>query len=596
MFFGSSSPFPGHPLFDTLKAQDKATSTGVNGKPITSSLYLDMPDGVKLAVDITRPSDSTTEKYPTVLYSTRYWRSFQLKFGIPQPPNQVPIGPRNEMPNHLLKKGFAIVIVDVRGSGASTGVWPAPWSSKEIDDLGHVVQWICKQSWSNGRVGGTGISYEGVTSQFLPSLTISKGLVHGVAVSGMEMDLYEDITHPGGILNAAFLSKWSEGNIYLDSNRVAPWLPLGARLFVKAVSVIEESNLKQAMEDHSKNVDVYSACSNVIYKDDIFADGKSLLELSICSFQKAIEVDPIPHLAFGSWLDGNTASTVLTRFTKFKVPQIAVIGAFNHEMNANGSPFSTKATLPSPTESITFEMHRMFFDLTLRSGSFKEMFSENVLFYYTMAEEKWKQTNVWPPNGQKMQKFYFGSKNSLKTEPEESDEHDKYSVDKSTTTGTTNRWHTELLRPLYYGDRKSQDKKLLCYTSEPFDMDTEITGSASVSLCIEANCSDFAVFSYMEDVNPSGRVTFITDGQRRSIHRSGTFLKKDVVLDQNGIFELQFDMYPTSVMIKKGHRLRIALAGADKDTFLTIPEGNVEWKVYRGKDHPSSITIPVVLN
>jgi predicted acyl esterase len=61
------------------------------------------------------------------------------------------------------------------------------------------------------------------------------------------------------------------------------------------------------------------------------------------------------------------------------------------------------------------------------------------------------------------------------------------------------------------------------------------------------------------------------------------------------IAELRFALQPTSVLIKQGHCLRIAIAGADKDTFVRIPEtGAPVIKVARNKNNASWIELPLI--
>ena len=58
--------------------------------------------------------------------------------------------------------------------------------------------------------------------------------------------------------------------------------------------------------------------------------------------------------------------------------------------------------------------------------------------------------------------------------------------------------------------------------------------------------------------------------------------------------ELTFELQPTSVLIKKGHKIRVAIAGADKDNFNRIPaQGTPTITVARNKKYSSFITLPV---
>lgn len=59
--------------------------------------------------------------------------------------------------------------------------------------------------------------------------------------------------------------------------------------------------------------------------------------------------------------------------------------------------------------------------------------------------------------------------------------------------------------------------------------------------------------------------------------------------------ELAFEMMPTSVLIRAGHRIRIAIAGADADTFQRVPEtGRPVIEVHRSQPLPSHVRLPVV--
>ena len=62
----------------------------------------------------------------------------------------------------LLKKGYTFVMVDLRGFGGSDGCldWSGPG---EQADVVNAVKWAATQTWSNGKVGMYGKSYDGLT-------------------------------------------------------------------------------------------------------------------------------------------------------------------------------------------------------------------------------------------------------------------------------------------------------------------------------------------------------------------------------------------------------------------------------------------------
>lgn len=150
----------------------------------------------------------------------------------------------------------------------------------------------------------------------------------------------------------------------------------------------------------------------------------------------------------------------------------------------------------------------------------------------------------------------------------------------------------------------------MVYATAPFEADTEITGYPIVNLLVTSTATDGAFFVYLEDINESGNVTYITEGVLRALHRKisnetppykmltpyHSFKKKDTIpLTPGQLAELKLGLQPTSVLIRKGHRLRIAIAGHDKETFARIPaEGVPTISVARNKRNSSWIELPVV--
>ena len=182
-------------------------------------------------------------------------------------------------------------------------------------------------------------------------------------------------------------------------------------------------------------------------------------------------------------------------------------------------------------------------------------------------------------------------------------------MDFEATTGNQNRWYTQMGGgDVIYPDRAESDRRLLTYTSAPLERDVEVTGNPVITLRLTSTASDGAFFVYLEDVGPDGRVTYVTEGMLRGIHRLVTtapyrtmypyhsYRERDAAAMVPGaLTELRFGLFPVSVLFKRGHRIRIAIAGADKDTFGRIPaEGAVTWRVSRTGGAPSYIDLPVI--
>ena len=151
---------------------------------------------------------------------------------------------------------------------------------------------------------------------------------------------------------------------------------------------------------------------------------------------------------------------------------------------------------------------------------------------------------------------------------------------------------------------------VMTYTSAPLVEDVEITGHPVVTLHLRSTHQDGAVFVYLEDVAPEGRVRYIGEGQLRLLHRRVSEAVPPFVtmgpyhsyaqadgrpMVAGELEEITFALLPTSVLFRAGHRIRIAIGGADADTFARIPtDGSPVYTIERGADRASQITLPVI--
>jgi len=545
---------------------------------VERSLYVTMRDGVRVAIAVVLPKPlANDERIPTIMNMTRYWRAYQDD------------KPQAFFPSH----GYAQVFVDARGTGASFGVWRAPFSPEEIKDYGEVVDWIVKQPWSNGNVGAIGNSYEGNTALWL---AVNRNpAVKAVIPRHFEFDEYSETPYPGGLLTDWLIKTWNAANYQLDH-----------KTGVKLVDEDTDQHLfRDATKSRAENLDVYAAARRTTFRDDQ-AFGVTLDEISLHTYASQIEKSQVAINSWGGWFDASTADAVIRSFMTLGNYQRAVIGPWNHGGGQNVSPY--------PADQIIRVMQGYewlrFFDHYLKGIDTGLDFGK-LLYYFTIGEGKWKSTNTWPPAGSRSIRWFLNEGNLLSTDaPASSTGEDAYQVNFEATTGEKNRWHTQVGGQVSYPDRAPEEKKLLTYTSAPLAADTEITGYPVIDLFITSTADDGAFFVYLEDIDEQGVVNYLTEGELRALQRKisaapapyvmavpyHSFRKQDAMPLQPGkTAELKFGLQPTSVLIKKGHRVRIAIAGADKDTFARIPAtGSPTITVLRNKANPSSIELPVI--
>lgn len=104
-------------------------------------------------------------------------------------------------PVYWVPRGYALVIADIPGTWYAQG--PATYCSpEEAEDFYDLIEWAGVQSWSNGKVGLTGVSY----------LTVSQWRVaeldppHLAAINPWEgwSDTYREVARHGGIPETSF--------------------------------------------------------------------------------------------------------------------------------------------------------------------------------------------------------------------------------------------------------------------------------------------------------------------------------------------------------------------------------------------------------
>src|SRR5262249_11479388 len=144
---------------------------------------------------------------------TPYYRRFKLRAGATSEtsPNA---GKYRDM---FAPRGYAVVIVDVRGSGASFGTRDAFRSPREREDHREIADWIVAQPWSNGVIAATGVSYPGAPADYRAST--GHAAVKAIAPLSAVWDPYADNYSPGGILLKELTGVYDALMVGLDHDR-----------------------------------------------------------------------------------------------------------------------------------------------------------------------------------------------------------------------------------------------------------------------------------------------------------------------------------------------------------------------------------------
>lgn len=610
-------------------------------KKTRSSRVVPMRDGVTLAIDVTMPADlAPGERIPTVIRPTRYHRAAALRGPLDALHFARPWDLWGVARSRFVDRGYAWVDVDARGSGASRGTRPCPWSPDEVRDGRDLVDALVREPWSNGKVGALGISYDGTASEML--LVNAHEAVRAAAPMFSLFDVFRDVAFPGGIHLAWFTEAWATYNGLLDrdrfdlalakvvgliaqSNLAGADLPLGlrtrlalaaetalpkaispvVRALVRGVRRVDGVPIGEALMDHLENANVHSFAVRMTNRDDAGLNAALGPDATIDSFSPhrfAREIASSGAAIFGisGWFDGGYARAAMDRHALIDNPgSKLLLGAWTHAGKLFQSPFEA----PSPaTFDFTAEL-LAFFDEHLKQGDRAPMAKVRWASLGDGPEGRFREADAFPLTARTREVWSLCGGGRLVPSASLGERGDAvgreeivtYAVDRSTGAGFRSRWRGLLsLVAADIPDRVERDRACLVFTTEPLERELDVVGVGRVVLTVLPDAEDAHVFVYLSIVSPDGRVAYLTEGMLRALHRGSvdaaskgplerTYAQRDAApLVPNERAELAIDLLPMAARIPAGHRVRIAIAGTDRDHFAPPPDAFRELRVVLG--------------
>ncbi len=629
------------------------TYSGYSEKQYKSSTklsrFLEMQDGVKLAVDVYLPADGPKNgPFPTVFIFTPYGRA------LINPKLGKIVSGHFETPK-FLAYGYAVVIADFRGTGASFGTFL--FSDLHIGkDAREIIDWIAGQSWSDGRVGMIGQSFVGY-SQLVAAAQKPKAL-KAIIPEVINFEVYSETIRPGGI----FLQDWVLGyDKYLGTRNLngfdgmvlpaapvidedgdgelADEIPLmtkgdpttflddGPPTYADGI-VRKDNYYYRATLDHTKNMAYKLYAEYFPYWDTVdpaFPDQTARKGSSGAQLRNIADAG-IPVLHLGGWFDGYTTGT-------FK-------------LHATLAPHSTSRVIMAPRFHIGMpSAYREYF--SYQENLYNQLFVEKLRFldrylknipngidqqdpvYIYVMNKGWRAEKEWPLARQKMTDYFMSAEHRLSTTPA-AEGSDDYRVDFTHRSAFGSNDSSRLLlvtTPDRLMIRTAQDLKTLNYDTPALETDMEVTGHPIIHLWVSSNQKDGDFHVYLTDVDQNGQSIYVTEGRLRAGWKnlqnaddqvSGGFKVLPVLpwhgyaksqyvvnpLANNQVIKLEFDLMPTSWVFKKGHKIRVAIAGADIGNFELNPvlaphnkaseAPKTTITVHRTGVYPSKIVLPVI--
>jgi uncharacterized protein len=554
------------------------------------SLYVPMRDGVKIAVDVWMPLGNKGKDLPTLISATRYGRSFQT------PGKNIQDNTSYERAIPLNSKGYVFVAIDARGSGASFGTRTTELSREEILDYNEIIDWLATQSWSNGRVGSYGYSYEADTAELMASLG-NKYLTAVASLSG-DFDVYRDLVYPGGVQFEAF-TIWVSLTQYLDGV-IAP--PPGSS--IPTVSPVDGPDglqlLAQAQKEHNSNARLSETFAKNQYRDDVFYK-----DFLMSYFQSQIQTSKVAFYVQVGWVDAGTAAGALERFSLFTNSQEVWIAPWNHGGEVV-DPLSSVA--PSDTTAIepAAQIANMlaFFDRHVKN--IQTPTSAKTLNISSYGKNQWVQLPSWPPAGVQSKKLQITGAGLIESN---SNVNERLVIPaKAHTSGTGSRWRGNVSDTLDYSAWNDSASSRRSLRLAPLQKELKIMGFPIVSVFVDSSEPDGVLFAYLEAVLPDNSVVYLTEGVIRLGLRGSkqpalrtdqrlerTLAAKDLAPMKPGTPELiVFEMYPLAAALPAGASLQLSFASSDTDNFKRYATDQAVLQIVLSSSQRSELIMPVV--
>ena len=526
-----------------------------------------LSDGIKIDADVFRPNGGG--KFPAILGVHGYNKAIQTEPRMPEAINMDNALIEAGDYNFYVRRGYAHVIANVRGTGRSEGMY-LNYGPREVQDTYEVIEWVASQPWCDGNVGMFGVSYFSIVQQQVAALKPPS--LKAIFAPFGYTDFYRDKFYHGGILAHNFLVGWSK---QLDRVRCKSWSreKWGDEKYREAIKQKlqdEEIRAVPSLVEALKNPD---QGANPLIVDILLnpLDGEYYRERNV-DYSKKMEVPAYLGACWGSYrahLPGAFRS-----WENWKGPKKMIIGP--------------PIYLDRPVYQYQDESLR-WFDYWMKGIDNGAMEEPPIRLFVTGTGE-WKTANEWPLPETRWITFYLHSNGLLS-------EHEFWPNDESSTF------------------EDSPDKRGgLVFVSPPLVENTEVIGPIVLNLYGSTTDKDVLWFVSLLDIDPEGHESLLTRGWLRGSHRQLDpnrskpwqpfhSHQEGEALFPGEIYEFNIELRPYGMLFKTGHRIGIRIKCADDEkpphALHSFSMGHL-WgqtpsrvTVYHNTDYPSHLVLPI---
>jgi putative CocE/NonD family hydrolase len=535
-------------------------------------VLIPMRDGVRLAANVFLPSAGG--RVPVILERTPYGKGGEIS------------------PHHqaFVDRGYAVVVEDVRGRYQSEGAFRP--LHQEPSDGYDTLNWIARQSWSNGKVGMIGGSYRGIVQWKVAVLNNPHLKAIFPIVSGYD-DYRDRFYSPGGAMKLGGRLQWMAENLKApgfrpDFSRFILHLPL-------------------------RNADIASTG----WTSEMFRE--AVAHPTYDSFWRGISTREqmqnirVPVFSIGGWYD-NFVQSDLEAFAALRKSSglsRIVVGPWAHSMSYRfaANDYGPHAYVPVRSLQLAW------FDQWLM-GKDNPLLSKPPLKIFVMGANKWRDEHEWPPEEAMPTKLFLDSGGRANTldgdgvlseKPSRRGGQDRYVFDPRDPVPT--RGGAVCCNPLVlpWGpmDQRPVERRrdVLVYTTRPLKEDVEVIGPVRVVLYVATSARDTDFTAKLVDVFTDGYARNLTDGILRLRYRNSLEIEEPARPGE--VYRIEVDAGVTGNVFLKGHRIRLEISSSNFPRFDRNPNTGgliseetqlvpAHQSIYHDRARPSHVLLMVI--
>ena len=461
--------------------------------------------------------------------------------------------------------GFALVVQEVRGSTKCLECNQVlfqhdGWAGYQ--DGRQTVQWITKQKWCDGRVVTWGPSALGMTQSLLAPDAPDALKAQYVIMS--PSDMYSQTVYQGGAFRQELVKGWVEMLKYPETNL-----------------------------------------------DAVLAHPEYDSFWKYRNFEIQAERVNVPGVFLGGWDDAFLQGTI-NSFTSIQNeggPDARgkcrlVIGPWSHwNITWVSDTRNAKKYMPSAAEPIQFFLKYVNDFRASRCDT-------KPVNYFVMGDRSdrsapgnfWRAADNWPPPSEPRPLYFHADGDLLPEPPAAMAEQLNYSYDPNDPVPTIGG--RNLMIAAGSKDQRAVESRpdVLVFSTPPLDAPVEVTGRLLAELFVSSDSPDTDFTVKLTDVYPDGRSMLIADGIFRARYHES--FEEARLLEPGKVYPLTVDLWSTSTIFNRGHRIRVSVSSSNAPRFQANPntggrfgsEGPVRTAVntlHLSKEHASRIVLPI---